>query len=53
MPLTGKHVVDLAITNLGVFEVTRGEGMRLIELAPDVTLDDVKQQTEATFDVAV
>ncbi|MGF1543133.1 MAG: 3-oxoacid CoA-transferase subunit B [Parvularculaceae bacterium] len=52
LPLTGKAVVDLVITNLGVFEVARGKGMRLIELAPDVSLDDVKSQTEATFEAA-
>ena len=53
LPLTGKEVVDLVITNLGVFEVERGKGMKLIELAPDVTLDEIKAQTEATFEVAL
>jgi len=53
LPLTGKEVVDLVITNLGVFEVERGKGMKLIELAPDVTLDEVKAQTEAKFEVAL
>jgi 3-oxoacid CoA-transferase B subunit len=53
LPLTGKAVVDLVITNLGVFEVKRGEGMTLIELADGVTLEDVKAQTEAAYKVAL
>ena len=53
LPLTGKAVVDMVITNLGVFAVERGKGMRLVELAPGVTLDEVKRQTEATFAVAL
>ena len=55
LPLTGKRVVDMVITNLGVFEIASesGGGMTLIELAPGVTLDEVKAQTEADFEVAV
>ncbi len=53
LPLTGQQVVDMVITNLGVFEIERGKGMKLTELAPGVTVDDVKAQTEADFDVAV
>ena len=53
LPLTGRQVVDMVITNLGVFEIDRGKGMKLIELAPDVTIDDVKGQTEADFEIAV
>lgn len=53
LPLTGKQVVDMVITNLGVFNVERGKGMTLIELADGVTLDEVKAQTEATFAVAL
>ncbi len=53
LPLTGQQVVDMVITNLGVFNVKRGEGMTLTELAPGVTIDDVKAQTEAAFDIAV
>ena len=53
LPLTGQQVVDMVITNLGVFNVKRGEGMTLTELAPGVTIDDVKAQTEADFDIAV
>jgi len=53
LPLTGQQVVDMVITNLGVFEIERGKGMKLIELAPDVSVDDVKAQTEADFAVAL
>lgn len=53
LPLTGQQVVDMVITNLGVFNVKHGEGMTLTELAPGVTIDDVKAQTEAAFDIAV
>ena len=53
LPLTGAGVVDLVITDLGVFTVDReGGGMTLIELAPDVSLDDIKSKTEASFKVA-
>ncbi|MFC2954004.1 3-oxoacid CoA-transferase subunit B [Marinicaulis aureus] len=53
LPLTGQQVVDMVITNLGVFEIERGKGMKLTELAPGVTIDDVKAQTEADFEIAV
>ena len=53
LPLTGAGVVDLVITDLGVFAIDRkGGGMTLIELAPDVSLDDIKARTEATYKVA-
>ncbi|MBB5519680.1 CoA transferase subunit B [Amphiplicatus metriothermophilus] len=53
LPLTGKECVDMIVTNLGVFNVARGQGLTLVELAPDVTVDEVKEKTEARFDVAV
>jgi 3-oxoacid CoA-transferase subunit B/3-oxoadipate CoA-transferase beta subunit len=53
LPLTGKNVVDLVVTELGVFEVNRGKSpFRLLELAPGVTLDEVKAKTEPAFEVA-
>jgi 3-oxoacid CoA-transferase subunit B len=54
LPLTGTAVVDLVITDLGVFEIDKagGTGMTLIELADGVTLDEVKAKTEANFKVA-
>jgi 3-oxoacid CoA-transferase subunit B len=52
LPLTGQKVVDLVVTELGVFEVARGKTpLTLLELAPGVTLDEVKAKTEAPFEV--
>jgi 3-oxoacid CoA-transferase subunit B len=52
LPLTGKQVVDMLITDLGVFEIDRRNGLAaLIELAPGVTLDEIKAKTEAAFSV--
>ena len=54
LPLTGKGVVDLLITELGVFEIDRkGSGAKLIELADGVTLDEIRSKTEAEFSVAL
>ncbi len=53
LPLTGREVVDMVITNLGVFEIETGKGMKLIELASGVCVDDVKTLTQADFEVAV
>ena len=51
LPLTGIAAVDLIITNLAVFECDRhrGGGLTLIELAPGVTLDEVRIKTGAGF----
>ena len=51
LPLTGVHVVDLIISDVGVFKITK-EGAALIELAPDVTAEEVRERTEANFSVA-
>ena len=53
LPLTGQQVVDMVITNFGVFTVERGKGMTLTELADGVSVDDVKAQTEADLIIAV
>ena len=49
LPLTGAGVVDMVITDLGVFNIDRkgGGGMTLIEVAPGVSLDEIKSKTEA------
>jgi 3-oxoacid CoA-transferase subunit B len=53
LPLTGARVVDLIITDLCVFACDKrgGSGLRLLELAPGVTLDEVKAVTEASFSI--
>jgi 3-oxoacid CoA-transferase B subunit len=41
IPVTAKGVVDLVITNYGLFAITP-EGMALREIAPGVSIDEVK-----------
>ena len=53
LPLTGAGVVDLIITDLCVMACDKAKGgLTLIELAPDVTLDEVKAKTAAPFAIA-
>jgi 3-oxoacid CoA-transferase subunit B len=51
LPLTGVRVVDLVITDLGVFEIdkTGDAPMKLIELADGVKIDEIEAKTEAAF----
>jgi 3-oxoacid CoA-transferase subunit B len=52
LPLTGAGVVDMVITDLGVFSIDKKSGnMTLTELAPGVTVDEIKKKTEATFKI--
>ncbi|MDE2362113.1 MAG: CoA transferase subunit B [Hyphomicrobiales bacterium] len=55
LPLTGARVVDMVITDLGVFTIDKhgAGGMKLIELAPGVTLDEVRSKTDAHFEPAL
>ncbi|MFD2609232.1 CoA transferase subunit B [Deinococcus taklimakanensis] len=46
LPLTGRRVVNRIITDLGVLDVTEG-GLKLVELAPGVTLEDLQARTGA------
>jgi 3-oxoacid CoA-transferase subunit B len=51
LPLTGKEVVNLIITELAVFEVDRDKtpSLRLIEKAPEVSLSEIRTKTNADF----
>ena len=50
LPLTGAGVVDMVITDLGVFKTGRkGTTLTLLEIAPGVTVDDIRANTEAEF----
>lgn len=53
LPLTGKHCVDLIITELAVFEVDKKEGgLTLIEKWPEVSVEEIREKTEASFKVS-
>lgn len=48
LPLTGAGVVNTVITDLGLFEIKQGR-LYLSEIAPDTTLEEVRDRTEAEF----
>ncbi len=51
LPLTGKGVVDMVISELAVLaRPAKGEAFRLVELAPGVTLDALRARTEGHFE---
>jgi 3-oxoacid CoA-transferase subunit B len=54
LPLTGAGVVDMVITDLGVFTIDkRGSGgMTLIELAPGVSQEEIRSKTQASYRIA-
>jgi len=54
LPLTGAAVVDMVITDLGVFTIDKkgNSGMTLIELAPGVTQEEIKAKTLARYQIA-
>jgi 3-oxoacid CoA-transferase len=53
LPITGRGVVSLIITDLAVFEVSSARGLLLKELHPGVTLEEVRAKTGAPFSVAL
>jgi 3-oxoacid CoA-transferase len=53
LPITGKGVVNMIITDLCVFEVVPGQGLVLKELHPGVELEDVRAKTTCEFRIAL
>lgn len=55
LPLTGQRVVDMVVTDMAVFSIARRgpTDLRLVELAPGVSLDELRAATEAEFTVAL
>jgi 3-oxoacid CoA-transferase subunit B len=54
LPLTGRNVVDMIITDLGVFKRDdHGSNFQLVELSPGVSLADVSAKTSAIYEVAL
>jgi 3-oxoacid CoA-transferase len=52
LPLTGRQVVNLIITELAVFEVSPIHGLTLIEFAENVTVEEIRAKTGAPFNVS-
>ncbi|MCQ8185332.1 CoA transferase subunit B [Parvularcula maris] len=51
LPLTGVACVDRVVSSHGVFDVDKAAGkLKLIEIAPEVTLDELRASTEAAFE---
>ena len=51
LPLTGRNVVDMVITDLGVFQrPDHDSAFKLIEMAPGVSADEVRERTTAHYD---
>ena len=54
LPLTGRRVVDRIITDMGVFDCDKhgSAGLTMVEIAPGMTIDDVRKSTGCEFAVA-
>lgn len=53
LPLTGKACIDMIVTDLAVFHVKRGQGLVLKEVAPGVSIEEIKAKTECPFEVVI
>ena len=53
LPVTGKGVVNMIITDLCVFEVEQGKGLVLKELHPGISLEEVRKKTACDFSVGL
>ena len=49
-PLTGSNVINRVITDLGVFDIEQNQ-MKLVQMAPQVTLEEIMSKTTASFSV--
>jgi 3-oxoacid CoA-transferase len=52
LPITGQNVVDLLVTDKGVFSIDAERGMTLLEVSPFSSLDEIKAATGCAFDIA-
>ncbi len=52
LPLTGQGVIRMIITELAVFNVSREEGLTLIEHAEGVSVEEIRSKTAAPFRVS-
>ncbi len=52
LPLTGKAVVNMIITEMGVFEFKEGK-LHLVEISEGVTLEEIKEVTLASYEVSL
>ena len=52
LPLTGRNVVNMVVTDLAVFEIDGRSGMTLIELAPGSSIELVREKTACSFSIA-
>lgn len=54
LPLTGRNVVDMIVTDLAVFQRPDHQSrFRLVELAPGVTVEEIAGKTTAAYDIAL
>ncbi len=52
LPLTGKNVVHMVVTDLGVFQVDHQRGLTLTEIAPGSSIEEIRSKTGCPFTVA-